>query len=448
MISLGLVMAFIGAAVAMMIGITIFGAIDDTINCESLHNESLQIRCDNTKDMAWTVIGIFPVILFFVMFAMFGGTAIFEGGRGRPNFRTVTIGGRRIKRYIDPRKFNFLTKILVVIGLAKVKKVSDQWNLYNIEISNSGMENLFKLKVGMHDQILWRELERVGISGETSKEVLVFKDPEKDHFEHGQPMHNVIMSNDHYAVLRKINSIKDPFGSIIDHFSYFLAGINDEHKYFIRPLKKLPKWENITLQKIVDWVNRIDQNFDGRIQGDVLFKLIDITKDQLIDVGKTDHRFDEIEDELDTVVSQDLNPFGIGILQPQHRLGNLFPTQSQPTQKQRRTVAQRHRRALLGASIMDRHLRSGEAQMEIEGMNYRKITENPVKLGNHKLFTEGKVYVCETEPFVAVVAETVVLQHYEHQIVEKKIPKNNVLVLAAQRGRDFQLKDYLKKAFD
>ena len=71
MLSLGFILAFIGAAVALLIGILIFSQVSSSIDCP-LITEQGRTECNNAKDTAWTVIGILPVALFFALFAIFG----------------------------------------------------------------------------------------------------------------------------------------------------------------------------------------------------------------------------------------------------------------------------------------------------------------------------------------------------------------------------------------
>jgi hypothetical protein len=74
MLSLGFILAFIGSAVALLIGILIFSNVSDAIDCPTGQGST---ECNNAKDTAWTVIGILPVALFFALFAIFGAI----GGR-------------------------------------------------------------------------------------------------------------------------------------------------------------------------------------------------------------------------------------------------------------------------------------------------------------------------------------------------------------------------------
>ena len=81
MLSLGFIIAFIGAAVALLIGILIFSNVSGAIDCPTTSASNPtghgKTACNDAKDTAWTVIGILPVALFFALFAIFGAL----GGR-------------------------------------------------------------------------------------------------------------------------------------------------------------------------------------------------------------------------------------------------------------------------------------------------------------------------------------------------------------------------------
>src|SRR3990172_2794834 len=136
------------------------------------------------------------------------------------------------------------------------------------------------IKKEMTHAKLWDELDRLGTLGETSQEVKLFREPDIGYQQLDQlPLHNVVMCNEKYAVLRKVFTYIDKFGSRFQSFTYYFCGINDEHKYFIRPLKNFPfeKYKgNLTptIEDIANWVNRVDEGFDTRVQGDVLAKFV------------------------------------------------------------------------------------------------------------------------------------------------------------------------------
>ncbi|NIS95193.1 MAG: hypothetical protein GTN97_04655 [Nitrosopumilaceae archaeon] len=74
-LSLGFILSFIGAAVALLIGILIFSEVSEAITCPAGNGNA---ECENAKNIAFTVIGILPVALFFALFAIFGSLG---GGR-------------------------------------------------------------------------------------------------------------------------------------------------------------------------------------------------------------------------------------------------------------------------------------------------------------------------------------------------------------------------------
>jgi len=75
MLNLAFVMGFVGVAVGLMIAMFIFGSIDNAINCSSIINTTGQVNCNLVKTTSWTVLGILPITLFFVLFSIFGGFA-------------------------------------------------------------------------------------------------------------------------------------------------------------------------------------------------------------------------------------------------------------------------------------------------------------------------------------------------------------------------------------
>ena len=73
MLNLGFVMGFVGVAVGLMIAMFIFGAIDNAIVCTDIISTTGQENCNLVKSTSWTVLGILPITLFFVLFSIFGG---------------------------------------------------------------------------------------------------------------------------------------------------------------------------------------------------------------------------------------------------------------------------------------------------------------------------------------------------------------------------------------
>ncbi len=73
MLNLAFVMGFIGVAVGLMIAIFIFGAVDNAIDCTAIVSTTGTTNCNLVKTTSWTVIGILPITLFFVLFHISGG---------------------------------------------------------------------------------------------------------------------------------------------------------------------------------------------------------------------------------------------------------------------------------------------------------------------------------------------------------------------------------------
>lgn len=67
-------MGFIGVAVGLIIGILIYSEVEQAIDCpNSATNADGNTACTRAKSIAWTVISILPISMFFALFAIFGG---------------------------------------------------------------------------------------------------------------------------------------------------------------------------------------------------------------------------------------------------------------------------------------------------------------------------------------------------------------------------------------
>lgn len=126
-LSIGFVMGFVGIAIALIIGIMIFGAVDESITCPPAEtyaeaNES----CESAKSGAWVIISILPIGMFFALFMIFGGL---EDGMPNPRrlLRKLGLAKRRITADLSERNTHKIEKpkngicrqILLSIGLAK-----------------------------------------------------------------------------------------------------------------------------------------------------------------------------------------------------------------------------------------------------------------------------------------------------------------------------------------
>jgi len=108
MLSLGFVMAFIGVAIALLIGVLIFSSVNETINTVLINNAT-NIEEENSN-FVLTIIGLLPLLLFLGLFFIFGSL-----GRDRS-----TVSGNAGKS-VSILKMICL-KFLVIIGLAKEEK--------------------------------------------------------------------------------------------------------------------------------------------------------------------------------------------------------------------------------------------------------------------------------------------------------------------------------------
>jgi len=94
MLSFPFLMGIIGASIAMIIGVLIFSAVEESIDCEIM-NEEIAQDCKDAKNTAWLVISILPITLFFVLFQIFGGL----GGSMRViNIQNVEERAKKMER--------------------------------------------------------------------------------------------------------------------------------------------------------------------------------------------------------------------------------------------------------------------------------------------------------------------------------------------------------------
>ena len=74
MIDISYIMGFIGVAVGLIIGILIYSEVEQAIDCpNAATNADGNTSCTRAKSIAWTVISILPISMFFALFAIFGG---------------------------------------------------------------------------------------------------------------------------------------------------------------------------------------------------------------------------------------------------------------------------------------------------------------------------------------------------------------------------------------
>ena len=74
MIDISYIMGFIGVAVGLIIGIMIYSEVEQSSDCpDAATNADGNTACTRAKSIAWTVISILPITMFFALFAIFGG---------------------------------------------------------------------------------------------------------------------------------------------------------------------------------------------------------------------------------------------------------------------------------------------------------------------------------------------------------------------------------------
>jgi len=74
MIDISYIMGFIGVAVGLIIGILIYSEVESAIDCPTVAEDAQgNEACERAKGIAWTVISILPISMFFALFAIFGG---------------------------------------------------------------------------------------------------------------------------------------------------------------------------------------------------------------------------------------------------------------------------------------------------------------------------------------------------------------------------------------
>ena len=118
MMSLGFLMGFIGVAIALLLGLAIYGSVSDSVMEITQIEQTEPITTqEEQKDNFWIVIGVLPIALFFAMFAIFstlGGIERSFGGFGGSKDKE-TKPKSSVLRW-------FGLEFLWLIGLAKKEK--------------------------------------------------------------------------------------------------------------------------------------------------------------------------------------------------------------------------------------------------------------------------------------------------------------------------------------
>ena len=88
------ILGFVGMAIGLIIGILIFSAVEESITCpDAVAQPDGSESCERASQIAWTVIGILPITMFFAIFTIFGGLSKFSFEY--ESFKRAVISGRK-----------------------------------------------------------------------------------------------------------------------------------------------------------------------------------------------------------------------------------------------------------------------------------------------------------------------------------------------------------------
>ena len=257
----------------------------------------------------------------------------------------------------------------------------------------------FNLRRDMSPEAILRELHG-RTSGETAQELQYFMGKtESKQFD--TPSHQVMVKEGYYALFVKRLVSTDAFGNDSIAIEYYLAGINDEGKYFVHTLGDVAKnfGRPPTMAGLLNWVNR-DSDGAGwkRIQGDVLMC------------------FRSYESESMEMTIQQMNAStNLRVFEfPGTKYGlSLYST-----------------RGL--ALKLGRHILTTDGRIELE---HHILEDTDRKVDESLYFSK----VDTRAPVVAVLGNVFTLIHPEHAPISVEIPHNKFALLTGQRGRSFSV---------
>ena len=74
MLDISFILGFVGMAVGLIVGIFIFSAVEESIDCpDATINPDGSESCARATQLAYVVMGIMPISMFIVIFSAFGG---------------------------------------------------------------------------------------------------------------------------------------------------------------------------------------------------------------------------------------------------------------------------------------------------------------------------------------------------------------------------------------
>ena len=181
--------------------------------------------------------------------------------------------------------------------------------------------------------------------------------------------------------------------------NYYLAGINDEGSYFLRPLQGIPQDKTgSSLDELLGWLNKEDVGYTKRIQGDIVIQFIR-KKDSKEFVNDAFGRTRRVIERI------------------------FFP----------RLVEWNYR---LPANGSNREWTDGMYRASNSALRRIEFGEHNITLPKRGLIvTTHHQGLFALEPLV-IDAPCFVMKHQEHGRLVIDIPKKHYAVLASQRGRE------------
>jgi hypothetical protein len=254
----------------------------------------------------------------------------------------------------------------------------------------------FNLVKGMTYNEIYNELH-CHVSGETTQELVTFFNDEtskstKKTIEKMQEIfgdsvsyssHEVIDNDEKYAVILK-STYESTGNTVIRKKAIkYISGINDEELYFVHPINQYDGDDDV--KQMLNWINRMDEGFTERLQGDILLKFIPYPEEEKI-----------------------------------HQLGELTATEYNYTKGYSETKTKNK-----GVLVNKKHRITKPKD---------KLT---IELGRHILLVRNTAVDVQTNngTYVVVESDMIQIMHPEHKMTTRTIPEGHYALLANQRGR-------------
>lgn len=248
------------------------------------------------------------------------------------------------------------------------------------------------------------------VSGETSQELVEFF--HRDNTTQ-RKSHDIIMDDGEYAL---ILSYQYNEGLVGEQYTkaYWIAGINDEQRYFVHRLEGIPESKLRHIQDIVSWMNRTDEGFVKRLQGDILIRFIANSQIWIDGKGRPSGQLTGVMPDGRTVW-HGVNPEGWFIYDGSFTTGRI---------------------------IKREHFHTA-GEVHVDG------AFSQIKLGNHTVSTNRHIIVLNDEYLVVggdrrQQGVNLLIQHPEHTFEKLEIPAGHLAVLTGQRGRGIKTADGVK----